>query len=86
MKMKDSSPKKLPESNQKIYQIRVRGHLGEEWAEWFDGLEIRIEESGETLLTGPVIDQAALFGVLKKVQALGLVLISVNDFPPRPNH
>lgn len=60
-----------------IYQFRIKGHLAEQWTEWFDGLTITQEENGESCLTGPVIDQAALFGLLKKVRDLGLPLISV---------
>ncbi|MBK9714993.1 MAG: hypothetical protein IPO81_27435 [Kouleothrix sp.] len=61
-----------------IYQIRVQGHLGSEWTDWFEGLSISLEDNGETLLTGPVIDQAALHGLLRKVRDLGIPLISVN--------
>ena len=61
-----------------IYQIRLKGQLGREWAEWFGGLTITLADNGETLLTGPVIDQAALYGVLKRIRDLGLPLISVN--------
>ena len=61
-----------------IYQIRLEGQLGREWAEWFGGLTIILADNGETLLTGPVIDQAALYGVLKRIRDLGLPLISVN--------
>jgi hypothetical protein len=60
-----------------IYQIRVDGHLGQGWTDWFEGLSIRLEEDGKTLLTGPVIDQPALYGLLKKVRDLGMPLISV---------
>jgi hypothetical protein len=60
------------------YQIRVGGHLGLQWRCWFDGMVITLEENGETLISGPVIDQAALYGLLKKVRDLGLPLISVN--------
>ena len=59
-----------------VYQIRLKGHLGPQWADWFGGLTITQEEDGETLLTGPVVDQAALHGVLKKVRDLGMPLIS----------
>jgi hypothetical protein len=59
------------------YQIRIEGHLDDQWADWFSGLSITLEENGDTLLTGPVIDQAALFGLLKKVRNLGLPLISI---------
>ena len=60
-----------------VYEIRVKGQLGREWTDWFDGLAITPEESGETLLTGPVIDQAALHGLLRKVRDLGLPLLAV---------
>lgn len=60
-----------------VYQIRIEGHLGDQWAEWFDGLSITLEENGDTLLTGPVADQAALHGLLKKVRDLGMPLLSV---------
>ena len=62
-----------------IYQIRVKSHLGSEWTDWFDGLTITLEEDGDTLLTGPVVDQAALHGLLKKVRDLGMLLLSVNQ-------
>ena len=60
-----------------IYQIRIKGHLGPQWTDWFGGLTITLEEGGETLLTCPVADQAALYGLLRKVRDLGLPLISV---------
>ena len=60
-----------------IYQIRVKGHLGPQWTEWFEGMAVTREENGDTLLTGPVVDQAALHGLLKKVRDLGLPLLSV---------
>jgi hypothetical protein len=60
-----------------VYQIRIRGHLGREWTDWFGGLTITLEDDGESLLTGPVIDQAALYGLLRKVRDVGMPLISV---------
>jgi hypothetical protein len=62
----------------KLCQIRIQGHLGQQWTDWFEGLTITLEANGDTLLTGPVVDQAALHGLLKKVRDLGLPLISVN--------
>ncbi len=61
----------------RTYQIRLKGHLGLQWADWFDGLAISWADNGDTLLTGPVVDQAALHGLLKKARDLGLPLISV---------
>jgi len=69
-----------------VYRIRIKGHLGREWTDWFEGLTITLEENGNTLLTGPVIDQAALHGLLKKVRDLGMPLLSVNRIEPsQPN-
>jgi hypothetical protein len=62
-----------------IYQIRLRGHLGRPWTEWFGDVTITLEEGGEMLLTCPVADQAALYGLLRKVRDLGLPLISVTS-------
>lgn len=59
------------------YQIRVQGHLHSQWTEWFDGLTITLEENGDTLFTGTMVDQAALFGFLRRVQDLGMPLVSV---------
>jgi hypothetical protein len=60
-----------------VYKIRIKGHLGPEWSDWFEGLTVTLEEDGNTFLTGPVIDQAALHGLLKKVRDLGMPLLSV---------
>ena len=60
-----------------VYQIKIKGHLGPQWTEWFEGMAVTREENGDTLLTGPVVDQAALHGLLKKVRDLGLPLLSV---------
>ena len=65
-----------------VYQIRVTGHLGREWSDWFDGLSITLEDNGETLLSGPVIDQAALHGLLRKVRDLGMPLLAVTLMKP----
>jgi len=65
-----------------VYQIRLKGHLGHQWTEWFGGLTITLEDDGETLLTGPVVDQAALHGLLRKVRDLGMPLLSVNRVNP----
>ena len=62
----------------KIFQIRIQGHLGRQWAGWFDGLTITLEEDGNTLISGPIVDQSSLFGILKKIRDLGMPLLSVN--------
>ena len=67
-----------------VYQIRIRGHLDSQWTDWFDRLTITLEENGDTLLTGPVTDQAALHGLLKKVRDVGMSLGSV--VPVQTNH
>ena len=61
-----------------VYQIRLAGHLDDQWTEWFGGLTITLEENGDTLITGPVVDQPALHGLLRKVRDLGIPLLSVN--------
>jgi hypothetical protein len=68
---------------QYIYEFRVEGHLTDRWSEWFEGLAIQNEPNGETTLAGPICDQAALFGVLTKIHALTLTLISVNRSPSK---
>ncbi len=68
-----------------LYEIRVKGHLNDRWAAWFDGLTITLEDNGDTLLTGPVVDQAALHGLLKKVRDLGLPLVSVSPLEHGPS-
>ncbi len=62
-----------------VYEIRLKGHLDEQWAAWFGGLVMALSDDGETVLTGPVADQAALHGLLKKVRDLGMPLLSVNQ-------
>lgn len=61
-----------------VYQIKIRGHLSSHWTRWFGGLTITCQDNGDTLLTGAVVDQSALFGLLKKVRDLGTPLVSVN--------
>lgn len=59
------------------YELRIKGHLDDRWADWFEGLSFTHESDGTTILSGPVVDQAALFGLLRKVRDLGLPLLSV---------
>ena len=67
-----------------IYQIRVMGHLDQGWSDWFDGMAISPDEEGGTLITGHVVDDAALYGLLKKVRDSGLRLLSVNQTDSTP--
>jgi hypothetical protein len=78
----------LPEYHDEsgLYEIRLKGHLNNRWANWFEGLTITLEDNGDTLLTGPVIDQAALHGLLKKVRDLGMSLVSVNQVQFNETH
>lgn len=68
-----------------VYQIRIKGLLNSEWTDWFGGLTITLEEDGDTLLSGPVVDQAALYGLLRKVRDLGMPLVSVNRVQSDPS-
>ena len=75
--------KRIPvPDHQSVFQIRIKGHLGDQWTDWFDGMAITLEDDGDTLLTGPVADQAALHGLLKKVRDIGMTLVSVNSVLP----
>jgi hypothetical protein len=65
-----------------VYQIRIKGHLGRQWTDWFEGLTITLDDNGDTLLTGSVVDQAALHGLLKKVRDLAMPLVSVSPVTP----
>jgi len=65
-----------------VYEIRIMGHLSHQWTDWFGGLAIKLEDNGQTLLTGPVIDQSALHGLIRKVSDLGMPLISVVRVEP----
>ena len=73
---------KIDKSQPLVFEIRITGHLGSQWIDWFEGLTITLEEDGDTLLTGPVVDQAALHGLLKKVRDLGMPLVSVSPVEP----
>ena len=75
------NPKADP-SEAMVYQIKLKGHLGRQWTDWFGGLTITLEDNGDTLLTGPVVDQAALHGLLRKVRDLGMPLLSVMCVKP----
>ncbi len=66
----------------RVYQIRLKGHLRNQWADWFEGMTIMLEEDGSTLLTGVVIDQSALHGILKKIRDLGMPLLSLHSGDP----
>lgn len=65
-----------------IYHIRIKGHLGPQWVGWFEGLTITLEANGDTLLSGPVVDQAALYGLLRRLRDVGLPLVSVTRVSP----
>ena len=67
-----------------LYEIRLKGHLDDRWAEWFEGLTLSREDNGDTVLTGPVVDQAALHGLLRKVRDLAMPLVSVIRVEPSP--
>ena len=66
-----------------FYQIRITGQLSSEWSDWFEGMAITLDDNGDTLITGPVVDQAALYGLLKKVRNLGMPLVSVFQTQPQ---
>ncbi len=78
---KEDSPKTEP-NQPMIYQIRIKGQLDRKWIDWFENVTITLEDNGDTLIACPVVDQAALHGLLKKVRDLGMPLISVNRVKP----
>jgi hypothetical protein len=80
--MADKRKPKIDPDEPMIYQIRIKGHLGAQWTDWFEGLTITLEDNGDTLLTGLVADQAALHGLLRKVRDLGLPLVAVIHVEP----
>lgn len=82
--MSDKQTCEEKNNQHQCYEIRLKGHLDERWAEWFEGLTITLEEKGDTLIVGPVIDQAALYGLLKIVRDLGIPLVSVRPVESGP--
>lgn len=85
-RINETHPSKGEHVEAQLYEIRLRGHLDDRWASQFEGLTITLEEEGDTLLTGPVPDEAALHGLLKKVRDLGMPLVSVNRARPNEIH
>ncbi|UCC54571.1 MAG: hypothetical protein JSV68_11510 [Anaerolineaceae bacterium] len=75
--MSDTNASTEDHSEPGNYEIRIKGHLADRWVHWFGGLTITLEEDGNTLLSGQVVDQSALHGLLKKVRDLGMPLLSV---------
>jgi hypothetical protein len=83
---KPEEPEPTPDGQRPtVYEIRIQGHLGPEWADWFERMTITLEGNGDTVLTGPVVDQSALHGLLKKVRDLGMPLISVTSLERGPS-
>jgi hypothetical protein len=68
------------------YEIRVQGRLGSRWSAWFDGLTLTTEDDGVTVITGPVVDQSALHGLLQKLRDVGIPLLSLTQLPTAPTH
>ena len=83
--MNDEQISNEKHSQHPCYEIRLKGHLDDRWAEWFEGLTITLEEDGDTLISGPVVDQSALHGLLKKVRDLGMPLVSVSPLEDGPS-
>lgn len=80
--MVDPPEKECPKQNNQpccFFEIRVRGHISSKWSDWFENMEIRLLENGETVLAGPIVDQAALMGILNKLNRLNLPLLSLNE-------
>lgn len=80
--MSETNPTIEDQDQHRSYEIRIQGHLDDQWADWFGGLRVTLEANGDTLLTGPVVDQAALHGLLRKVRDLGMPLLSVTGVEP----
>lgn len=75
--MSDNQQTQSKSNEAMMYQIRLKGHLGLQWTEWFEGMTITLEDNGDTLITGPVADQSALHGLLKKIRDIGMNLLSI---------
>jgi hypothetical protein len=82
--MSETNPIKQDPDKARQYEIRVQGHLDSRWAAWFEGLTLSLEENGDTLIRGKVLDQAALFGLLRKVRDAGMLLVSVHRVTANP--
>ena len=82
--MSDNQPSTAIHDERATYEIRLQGQLPERWTAWFGDVSIGLDEDGTTVLTCPAIDQAALYGLLKKVRSLGLPLLAVNRVEPNP--
>lgn len=80
--MTSAHPPDTQPARPSVYQIRVQGHLGCQWTDWFEQMTISRDANGETTVTGPLVDQAALHGLLKKVRDLGLPLLSITRIGP----
>ena len=80
--MPDEGKPQIGQGETMVYRIRIKGHLSAEWTEWFGGLSVTAQDGGVTLLSGAVIDQAALHGLLRKVRDLGMPLLSVEYVEP----
>jgi hypothetical protein len=70
---------RVPSPSGHLYEIRVKGHLNSKWSDWLEGLQVELLDNGEMILCGPIVDQAALMGILNKLGRLNLTLISVNE-------
>jgi hypothetical protein len=81
--MSATHPSSKYDDESRLYEIRLRGHLDDKWADWFEGLTITREDNGETVLCGSLVDQAALHGLLRKVRDLGVPLLSVIQVEPK---
>lgn len=75
--MTNTSNSETGSSRPTVYEVRIKGHLGPDWADWFEGAAVSSLADGDTLLVGPMVDQAALHAVLRRVRDLGLTLVSV---------